>query len=389
MRRLLTTALVAVAAAMAVSEVVLRPSPKDRMALAAIFLIVAAAAVLVAAWLPGHRSRTVARSVVAVAFSAIGLVALAIVVAARQMFLSAHDLQLVLIVLGYGLALAVVMTLLVTARMTADLRRLADVASQVGAGERPSSVGIDRSDEIGALAETVEDMIGRLRAAEESREAMDATRRRFLAALSHDLRTPLTSMRAALEAIQDGVAPDPDRYLSAMSLDLDHLTGLVDDLFTLTKIEANRLEIDTNPVDLADLIDETVEAAHPAATSRGISLSFAPSGHCLIEGSERQLRRVLNNLLDNAIRHAATSVTVTLDRDGETVKVAVADDGPGFPPDVDVLVGGVRGDEARSRDLGGAGLGLAIAKGILEAHGGRIRIEPGPGGVVSFELPAG
>ncbi len=389
MTRLIFTALVTVAAALAVSEVVLHPSSKDRMALAVIFLIVAAVAVVVAAWLPGRRSRTVARSVLAVAFAAIGLVALAVVVAARQMFLSAHDLQLVLIVLGYGLALAVVMTLLVTARMTADLRRLADVAAQVGAGERSVDVDIDRSDEIGALAEAVDDMIGRLREAETNRNAMDAARRRFLAALSHDLRTPLTSMRAALEAIQDDVAPDPGRYLNAMAFDLDHLTGLVEDLFTLTKIESGRLEFDSTSLDLADLIDESVEAARPAAAGREVALSFAPSGHCFVEGSERQLRRVLGNLLDNAIRHAATSVTVTLEQEGDRASVTVADDGPGFPPDVDVFTSGTRGDVARSRDLGGAGLGLAIAKGILEAHGGQIRIGAGPGGVVVFDLPAG
>lgn len=389
MSRLLLTALVAVLAALGVSELVLHPTPKDRTALAAIFLIVAFVAVLLATWLPARRARTMARSVVAIAFAAIGLVALAIVVAARQMFLSTHDLQLILIVLGYGLALAVVMTLLVTARMTADLRRLAEVAVQIGAGERSMQVGIDRNDEIGALAQAFDEMIDGLAEAEANRDAMESARSHFLAGLSHDLRTPLTSLRAALEAIQDDIAPDPDRYLAAMALDLEHLTDLVDDLFTLTKIEANRLDIDTTSLDLADLIDEAVEAAQPAAIDRDVALSFAPSKHCMIAGSERQLRRVLSNLLDNGMRHAATSVAVVLERVGDRAVVTVADDGPGFPPEVDVFVGGTRGDVARSRDLGGAGLGLAIAKGIVEAHGGRIRIGPGPGGVIACELPIG
>jgi signal transduction histidine kinase len=378
---------VIVALAMGAAEAVLQPSAKDRMALAVIFVLVAAVAVVLALWLPSRRPRSLARAVFAVASAAIGLVALAIVVAARQMFLSVHDLQLVLIVLGFGLALAVVMAYLVTGRMTADLRRLAEVAARVGAGDRTVRAEIDRDDEIGTLAATFDAMVARLAEAEASRDAMESARRSFLAGLSHDLRTPLTSLRATLEALQDGMAADPDRYLASMALDLDDLTGLIDDLFTLTKIEAHRLEMERTPLDVADLIDETVEAMVPVASVRNVQLRFDPTGHCAAVGSERQLRRALRNLLDNAIRHAASHVEVTIERADASIRVTVGDDGPGFPTDVDVFAGGTRGDIARSRDLGGAGLGLAIAKGIVEAHGGRIWVEPRPGGVIGFELP--
>lgn len=215
----------------------------------------------------------------------------------------------------------------------------------------------------------------------------------LLSAIGHNLRTPLGSMQAAVEALQDGIATDPAAYLRGISLDLEHLRDLVDDLFLLTRIDTGRLDLSQTGVDLAELADEAVEAVTPAAATRKVRLRVESPGRVGVAGDPAALSRVLRNLLANARRHSPESgeVNVVLTRNGSYAETTVSDEGAGFPDHLKerAFERFVRDDDSRNRESGGTGLGLAIAKGIVEGHGGTITIEEGPGGPVRFSVPLG
>jgi signal transduction histidine kinase len=305
------------------------------------------------------------------------------------MFLSSHDLRLVVVAVGLGVVLGALLAATISRPLAEDLGRLAGTARKVGRGDLSTRAVLDRPDEVGEVAAAMDGMIDSLRAARAERQQIEEARRAFLAAVGHDLRTPLTSMQAAIEALQDGVAEEPERYLRSMLTDLDLLSGLVDDLFLLAQIEAGKLDMQTGPVDLADLADEAVEAMTPVARRRGVEIDIDADQHVMVLAGQRELGRVIRNLLDNAIRHApdASHVSVEVGNGGPDATVRIVDRGPGFPEGLDVFESFAKGDLARTRSHGGAGLGLAIAKGLVEAHGGSIAIEPGPGGRVAFRLP--
>jgi signal transduction histidine kinase len=166
---------------------------------------------------------------------------------------------------------------------------------------------------------------------------------------------------------------------------------LVDDFFLLARIESGRLDLHPVPVDLTEVADEAVEALAPAATAAGVELALDASTHVRVHGNPTALGRVVRNLIDNAIRHAPAGsvVRVAVASEGRP-SIRVLDEGPGFPPDFgdEAFARFTRADASRNRATGGAGLGLAIARGLVEAHGGRIWIEAPPGGRVAFELPA-
>ncbi len=381
----------AVIVAYGVVELLMRPSGQDRATFALMFAGIAVVTALV--WVVlrsvAVRARSLSGTMFVVSIGAVFIVVLAVVVAGHLMFLSGHDLHLTLIVLGFGVVLGALLAGAVAERLSRDLHRLRDIAEQVAAGDFTARAGLNRPDEVGALSSAIDSMVERLDAADNERQRIEASRRTFLAAIGHDLRTPLTSARAAVEALQDGVARDPERFLGSISGDLSIISGLVEDLFLLSKIEADQLDLHMEPVDLTDLADTTLEAMAPVARKRSIDLRLDAATHVRVLAGELELARVLRNLVDNAIRHApdASEVTVGVDSDQSAVTVRVTDQGPGFPANIDVFESFTRGDSARARDTGGAGLGLAIARGIVHAHGGATWIEPGPGGTIAFRIP--
>jgi signal transduction histidine kinase len=232
----------------------------------------------------------------------------------------------------------------------------------------------------------------RLAMEERSRRQIEDARRQMVAAVSHDLRTPLASLRLLVEAIDDGVVEGEtrERYLGEMRTHVEALTALIDDLFELSRIEAGEISWTMERVELNRLIDETVTAMRAPAEARGVILAAElPSGGVAVRANAEKVQRVLLNLIQNAIRHtpADGSVTVRARTAPEGVEVEVADDGEGIPAGEGerVFEAFYRGDEARSED--GAGLGLAISRAIVEAHGGRIWLEGGtPGTRVHFTL---
>lgn len=226
--------------------------------------------------------------------------------------------------------------------------------------------------------------------------ALEASRRELVAWVSHDLRTPLAALRAVAEALHDGVVTEPDQvavYHAAMNREVDRLSAMVDDLFELSRIHAGALRLQLAAVPLRDVVSDAVAALHPTAAAKRVRiLAESPGGPWpVVHGSDPELARVVRNLLVNAIRHTPSdgTVVVAAGSDGDGAWFAVQDACGGIPEaDLPRLFDvAFRGEAARSSS--GAGLGLAIARGLVEAHRGGIRVEnSGPGCRFVIRLPA-
>ncbi len=371
-------------------EVTMQPTPSERNRLAVVFLALAAVAALAVFLLPrwSTRARSIRFTIVAVGMTAFSIVAGTAVVAAQEMFFSSHDLQLLLVVLGFGLVASFGFAYAVSRPITSDLLQISSAAQRVAAGDFAAQTQVERADEVGSLAEAFDAMAKELKAADKRRRDDDAARREFLTAVGHDLRSPLGSLQAAVEALQDGVATEPQRYLSSMERDINALHQLVDDVFLLARLEAGAVELELQRVDVTEIADEAIEVLQPTARRLGIDVQLSAPGSITTDTAPEALGRVMRNLIDNAIRHSTSSVVVTLDR-GDELVVRVTDDGDGFPPEfIDrAFERFTRADAARTRDGSGTGLGLAIAHRFVTALGGAIHAEPGPGGTVEFSLP--
>lgn len=245
----------------------------------------------------------------------------------------------------------------------------------------------------GALAAA---LAARLAAEERSRREVEAARRRLVASASHDLRTPLASLRLLVESIDDGVVTGEtrDRYLAEIRTHVAALSGLIDDLFELSRIEAGDISWTMSQVELRELVGDTVAAMRAPAAARGVALAAdLPAHELLARANAEKLQRVLFNLIQNAIRHtpADGSVTVRARTAAGGVEVEVADDGDGISAEdgKHVFEAFFRGGEEAARSGEGSGLGLAISRAIVEAHGGRIWLEQArPGTRVLFTLQA-
>ena len=378
---------------LAAAEAFMQPTASARTELA-VFFGVTAAVVAVAAWWFVRWARRVSRlgrAVFALAVASVIGVGAAVTAASGLMFIEAHDLYLLWIVLGFALVLGVAFAAAVAQPLTGDLERIAETARQVGRGELDARTGVSRPDEVGVVAGALDEMSAQLAAIEAERLREHQARQAFLTAIGHDLRTPLSALRAALEALEDGVVDDTDRYLRSMREDVKALTVLVDDLFLLAKIEGGHFQLDPVPVDLSDLADEALESLRPVAARHHVELILDTPGHVQALGGAETLSRVIRNLVENAIRHSPPqgTVMVRVEWNGSAL-VRVIDEGPGFRPDflARAFDSFSRDDDARTRSSGGAGLGLAIARGFVHANGGSIWADPGPGGRVSFRVPS-
>ncbi len=222
-------------------------------------------------------------------------------------------------------------------------------------------------------------------------------RRDLVAAVSHDLRTPITSLRLLTEAIADDVVDEPTRrsYLAQMGTHVNALSALIDDLFELSRLEAGDIAWSLEQVRLDELVGETVDAMRVQADARNVRVSAElPAGLESARADPEKLQRVLFNLIQNAIRHtpADGTVVVRAESAGDEVEIEVADSGAGIaaPERERVFEPFFRGGAQAARPADGAGLGLAISRAIVEAHGGRIWLEDAPRGTrVRFSLPAG
>ncbi|HEY3240874.1 MAG TPA: ATP-binding protein, partial [Acidimicrobiia bacterium] len=267
------------------------------------------------------------------------------------------------------------------ARLGRASRDLVEVARRIGAGDAggPDKPPISR--ELATLARELEDMSTALDRARTRERTLEASRRELVAWVSHDLRSPLAAIRAMAEALEDGVVSDEATvasYHHRLATEVDRLAGLVDDLFELSRTQAGVLRLELEMVSLSDLVSDALSGAVPVAEAKGVRLEGRLRGTCPeLELSTPEVARALRNLLENAIRHTPADGTVSVEAgiDGEAAYVSVADACGGIP-DVDlerVFDVAFRGEAARTPG-GGAGLGLAIARGMVEAHGGEIDV---------------
>ena len=375
-----------------VAAALLRPPADEWVTFAVVLgvpaLVACASVPLLRRWVSG-------RSSVAAMSLAVGLCSLAVGMitsssASRAMFISSHDYRLFLVLLVLACGIALVVGDQLVAPVARDIQRLGAVAEAVADGDLTQRTDIHRSDEVGRAAVAVDRMVARLADAQREREAVAGARQHLLSSVSHDLRTPLAAMRAAVESVRDGVADDPDRYLALVEHHLTTMEQLLDQLHQYARIESGQAARHREVVSLSELADETVETLTPIADRRGITLVATADGPAHASVNATEMSRVLRNLLDNAIRHSPAGGRVLLRvRDGASVVVSVTDEGPGFPDSFRPIAFEpfTRADEARGAG-GSSGLGLAIAKALVEGHGGTIRLGTGPGGDVIIELPA-
>ncbi|MCU1490665.1 MAG: histidine kinase, partial [Acidimicrobiaceae bacterium] len=220
----------------------------------------------------------------------------------------------------------------------------------------------------------------RLKEARRQTEATERTRRELIGWISHDLRTPLAGIRALAEALEDGVVDDPEtvaRYHRSIHLETERLGGLVDGLFELSRIQAGTLHLEPEPVPLDELVREVADASRPAAGLIELTVFASPAAP-VVELSAQEIVRVLRNLVDNALRHtpAGGQVIMAVGGSAQEAWVSVSDGCGGIPvADLErVFEPGWRGDSARTPGAARGGIGLAVARGLVEAHGGRIEV---------------
>jgi signal transduction histidine kinase len=249
---------------------------------------------------------------------------------------------------------------------------------------------------VAALAASFNQMASQLQAAAEKQRELERLRTDLIAWVSHDLQTPLASIRAILEALYDGVVEEPEtikRYLNTAQRDVRALSALIDDLFQMAQLDAGGIPLEKAASSLADLISDTLESFSEIASRQGITLEgSAETNVDPVLMDTRRIGRVLNNLVGNALRHttAGGRVEVRARRANRGVEVTVCDSGEGIRAEdlPNIFESFYRGEKSRSRATGGAGLGLAIARGIVRAHGGEIRVESQPGDTrFTFTLP--
>lgn len=372
------------------TEIVMAPSQSERNQLIALLGSIAAASIVITVVFRLFSPRSLTRRMLIAAISGPVVIAVALSAGSRSMFLSEHDLQFLLILLAFATVLGIGVMFTLARPLTEDLAALTEVARRVGAGDLDARADLQRIDEVGDLAAAIDSMVDQIATSREARDEAERERSITLASLSHDARTPLTSMRLATEALLDGVAPDPQRYLRTIEADIGAVETLISDLFTIGQLEAGRLELTAGPMDAMVTIYDVTELTMPIGHDKNVRVIVSGPEHLRVTADPSQLNRVLSNLVSNAIRHSPTNDVVCIEVDEKQRRISVLDNGSGFPEDfcVEAFQPFRRHDEARERSQGGAGLGLAVAKGIVEALDGRIWADPGPGGAVHLELPA-
>lgn len=270
-------------------------------------------------------------------------VAAALVVSGRAMFISQRDLTLLAWIVAATFPLAIVFGVIAARRLDEQTRVAASAAAELDA----------------------------------SRE-LERRRREMASWISHDLRTPLAGMRAMTEALEDGVAPDPQRYLRQLRQEVERLSGMVDDLLALSRLQSGEVHFSLEDTDVGDILSDTLATAEPIARAQRVHLRGTAEAGLVVRADGRELSRALTNLVVNGLRHTPPdgSVTVHAERSGDSIAITVRDQCGGIPPaDLErMFEPGWSGSPARSPGEG-AGLGLAVVSGVMSALGGSVRVE--------------
>jgi signal transduction histidine kinase len=340
-----------------------------------------------------NRSLSVAlasMSVVTIAGMAAGTVGVS-----QAMLLSSHDLTVVMVVCAVSAVLAIGVAMVLGRPVVADVRALRGTARALGGGPPGPPQRVSAVVELAELGRELERAGAQLAESRERERAVEHARRELIAWISHDLRTPLAGLRAMAEALEDGLPEDPARYHRRIRTEVDRLSAMVDDLFELSRIQAGALKLTLARVSLYDLVADAMAGTEELARSRSVRVAGEGIVAVPVRVDGREMYRAITNLLVNAIRHTPSDGTVavaTSEGAGEVV-VSVTDSCGGIPEEdlSRVFETGWRGSHARTPSPGGgAGLGLAIVRGIVEAHSGRVAVaNTGTGCRFELRLPHG
>ncbi|MFH1186349.1 MAG: ATP-binding protein [Chloroflexota bacterium] len=289
-----------------------------------------------------------------------------------------------------ALVAALVLSLYLSRSVTEPIQAMSTAAERIAAGKYQERVDVGGQDELAQLASRFNDMARKL-------DEVESMRRRLIADVSHELRTPLTSIQGSMEGLIDGVLPPSAETYEQIHTEAQRLNRLVDDLQELSRVEAHAFELQRRPVDVVPLMQSVIKRLGSVAASRRIRLDAdsAPELPRLL-GDEDRLLQVLSNLTSNALQYTAEDGAVTLSarRVADEVHISVHDTGIGIAPEQlpHVFDRFYRIDGSRSRQAGGgSGIGLTIARALVEAHGGRIWAESGgqgQGSTFTFAVPS-
>jgi signal transduction histidine kinase len=354
--------------------------------LAALLWSVAAAVVIWLALYPARRSLTGLIASVVLTGTAASLGAL--IGGIHEMLLPMrHWVAVVALTVAAG-GIATVAAGLAARRLTQDNRELLRAIGELAEGRVPTSTGRPLTAQLESLRAELSSTAAALARTRERERALEASRRELVSWVSHDLRTPLAGLRAMSEALEDGLVEDPHLYYKQIAASADRLSGMVDDLFELSRIQAGVFSHDTETIPLDDMLSDCIAALSPLAVARGVHLSGGSSGRLTVIGNGPELNRALTNLIANAIRHTRDDGAVLVSASARSsagagepqqAEVTVGDECGGIPAEdlPRVFDVGFRGEAARTPNQGEAvrgGLGLAITRGIVEAHDGTVDV---------------
>jgi signal transduction histidine kinase len=321
-----------------------------------------------------------------------------LVILGLMMFVSDKDAALVGVIVVLSALLGITAAARLSRALTDDVATIRDALVAVGSGERDVKLQAGGGVvELRELADAANAMIDRLAAGEAARDQAESARRHLIAAASHDLRTPITSLQLLAAAIDDELVDGQVRreYVRRMLTHIEALSALIDDLFELSRLEAGDINWTLEQVAVGQLVSETVDAMRAQADVRGIAvMADLPDQLAPARGNPEKLQRVLFNLIQNAIRHSPADGTVVVRAEslGDTIEVEVEDGGDGIPAAERELVfeAFYRSGADAARSTNGAGLGLAVARAIVDAHGGQIWLPATQVGTrVRFSVPVG
>lgn len=333
------------------------------------------------------RHRSVVTSLAVVAAVTVAAMLDGTLFVAWAMFLSSHDLRVIVLVCAMAAVVSLVVALVLGRRVVRGSRALTAATRALGDGGglapfAPPERGM--TSELDDLAKELTATSAKLTASRERERALESSRRELIAWISHDLRTPLAGLRAMAEALEDGVAEDPLRYHAQIRSEVERLSAMVGDLFELSRIQAGSLPLSPSRMSVYDLVDDAIAGASPLADEHGVRLIGDGVEALPVEVDGREMTRVLANLLVNAIHRtpADGTVAVAAHRRDDSVVLSVTDGCGGIPVEdlPRVFDTGWRGTGARTPPATSAGLGLAIVRGIVEAHRGHADVTNVPGG---------
>jgi len=309
----------------------------------------------------------------------------ALLAAMHTMLVTGNDWRTVLAITGFSAIVTTAAAYAVGRRLARDNETLRTAVTELAEGRVPSSGGPPVTTQVAEIRDELRRTASALNAARDRERALESSRRELVSWVSHDLRTPLAGLRAMAEALEDGMVDEPELYFKQMIASVDRLNQMVEDLFDLSRIQAGQASQNAVCIPLHDLVTECVGSLQPLATANGVHLSGVADSPVAVIGNVQELNRAITNLTANAIRHTPgtgrVEVHVGISADDPSIaEVLVRDECGGIPAEhLDrVFEVGFRGEDARTpnRDLhpAGAGLGLAITRGIVEAHSGTVDV---------------